>query len=83
VTDISSPPEPSPDALGTIHTRDHCHSPSRDTHQADNQTFPMWRQLVSEVCSKEHETRGMGIVMGSWGVGLTVGAALGGLLAGG
>jgi predicted MFS family arabinose efflux permease len=38
-------------------------------------------QLVSEVCVKEHETRGMGVVIGSWGMGLTFGPALGGLLA--
>ena len=35
---------------------------------------------MSEVCPKQHEARGMGILTGTWGLGLVVGPAIGGLL---
>lgn len=38
------------------------------------------KTLVSEVCTREHEGAGMGAVTGSWGLGLVVGPAIGGLL---
>lgn len=38
------------------------------------------KTLVSEVCAKQHESIGMGTITGSWGVGLVVGPAIGGML---
>jgi MFS family permease len=41
------------------------------------------KTVVSEVCAKgDSETRGMGMIVGCWGLGLTVGPAIGGFLAG-
>lgn len=39
------------------------------------------RTVITEVCSKTHESTGMGTVSGAWFLGLTVGPAVGGLLA--
>jgi MFS family permease len=39
------------------------------------------KTIVSEICSKEHESYGMGIITGSWSLGLIIGPAIGGLLA--
>ena len=39
------------------------------------------KTIASELCSKKHETIGMGIVSGSWYLGLTIGPVIGGLLA--
>ena len=38
------------------------------------------KTLVSEVCPKQHEARGMGILTGTWGLGLALGPAFGGIL---
>ncbi|XP_043719616.1 protein ZINC INDUCED FACILITATOR-LIKE 1-like isoform X2 [Telopea speciosissima] len=39
------------------------------------------RAYASEICRKEHQTLGLSTVSTSWGIGLIVGPALGGLLA--
>jgi len=45
---------------------------------------PIWstaKTLVSELCSREHEARAMGLTAGCWSLGMVFGPMLGGLLA--
>lgn len=39
------------------------------------------KTVVSEVCTKKHESMGMGVMTGCWSLGLIIGPAVGGLLA--
>ncbi|KAL1553895.1 protein ZINC INDUCED FACILITATOR-LIKE 1-like isoform X2 [Salvia divinorum] len=39
------------------------------------------RAYASEICSREHQALGMSVISTSWGIGLVIGPAVGGLLA--
>ncbi len=39
------------------------------------------KTMVSELCSEAHQARGMSVVTATWGLGLVIGPAIGGLLA--
>jgi Major Facilitator Superfamily len=39
------------------------------------------KTCISEICGREHEVRGMGIMLGCWSISFIIGPALGGVLA--
>jgi MFS family permease len=39
------------------------------------------KTCISEICGKDHEVRGMGIMLGCWSISFIIGPALGGILA--